>query len=121
MDYASRLRIPLAGSESLYLYTRTRVLFSTGFVRVVIGGRGPYVEFSRGQIVCETRDAAERHYFYRELRSVPDDVKIYYQLHKVNYADYVPGLLYVSPFDLYLQDGQCGIERRDDRQGRLFG
>jgi hypothetical protein len=120
VDYASRLRIPIGGHASLPLYTRTRVLFSNGFVRVVIGARGPYVEFSRGQIVCETRDADERHYFFRELRSVPDDVKIYYQLHKVNYADYVPDLLYVSPFDLYLQDGTCSIERRDERQGRLF-
>ena len=120
-DYSSRLRIPIDGSESISLYTRGSVLFSTGFRRVVIGGRGPYVEFSLNQIVCKTTEAAERHYFFLELRSVPDNVKIYSQLHRVDYADYLPGLLYVSPFDLYRLDGICSIERRDERQGRLFG
>jgi hypothetical protein len=119
-DYLSRLRIPVDGSDGMVLYTRTRVVFSTGFKRVVIGGRGPYIEFSRGQILFATREASELHYFFRELRSVPDDLKIYYQKHKVDYADYVPGLLYASPFDLYLDDGACSVERRDERQGRLF-
>ncbi|MFA4971543.1 MAG: hypothetical protein WC683_02940 [bacterium] len=66
-DYAARLRIPVEGSTMMRLYTETGVLFSVGYRRVVIGGRGPYIEFERSQIVCQLQEVhPSSHYYYSQ-------------------------------------------------------
>jgi hypothetical protein len=106
-DYASRLRIPLTGDSTTEFFTSSGMKIAHGYKRVVLGGRGPYVEFSLEQLaVGLLREVEEKHHYYVELRSVfPDNVKVYVQVHPVCYADYVPGLCYVSPFELYDFDG----------------
>ncbi len=109
-DYASRLSIPLDGNPDLELFSKSGVLIANGYDRVVLGGRGPYVEFTSKQMVqerlCETDT---EHWYYVELRTVPDDVKVYFQVRPVDYADYVPGKCYISSFDLYDASGQVLI------------
>lgn len=116
-DYASRMRIALAGNGSTEFFTSSGMKIAHGYKRVVLGGRGPYVEFSLEQLAVGLLSEAEtKHHYYVELRSpFPDNVKVYVQVYPVNYADYVPGLCYVSPFDLYDFDGTALIEplRRD--------
>lgn len=119
-NYASRLRIPIDGSLGMCLFTAGGAPFSIGYVRVVIGGRGPYVELRREQVVCPLHDVDAPHYYYVERRTA-DGVKIYDQLRRVSYADYVPGFLYVSPFDLRSLDGSEIIAPIDAAQGKLFG
>lgn len=100
-NYPERLGIPLTGDETTSFTSRTGVLLAMGYNRIVIGGRGPYVEFSLRHLLYSkffTVDAS--HHYYVELRSTQDNIKLYSQLAPVDYADYVPGLYYISPFDL---------------------
>lgn len=111
-SYDQRLSIPLSGEGmSTKFFSRTGVHIATGYTRVVIGDRGPYVEFRTEQLKQEAmREVDAAHYYYVELRSVPDDIKVYVQVHKVDYADYEPGMCYISPFDLVDEDRRPFIE-----------
>jgi len=83
-----------------------------GFVRLVIGKRGPYIEFNKEHLIpaslympdeCKWRIASTRkgYAYYLEYRTRKDYVKIYYQRRLVTYADYKIGKFYISPDDLY--------------------
>ena len=111
-SFVKRLRIPLEGRYKLALYSKRGALLAHGYNRVVIGGRGPYVEFNDSQILISTFEIPEEEKyrltngvsFYVEYRSKDNDyVKLYFQKRKVAYADYRIGLYYISPFDLYMQ------------------
>lgn len=89
---------------------------SNGYNRIVIGGRGPYVEFTEDRIDWKAfhipKDQVyrltDRRVYYVELRSNDiNNVKLYYQLQTVAYADYKIGMLYISPYDLFLSTGEC--------------
>jgi hypothetical protein len=111
-DYQARLRIPVDGDPAMRLFTRSGTLVADGYLRVVIGGRGPYIEF---QTVWQShmRVPAEElyrfndpHVYYGEHRSHDkSDVKVYWQKKTVDYADYRVGRYYISPFDLV--DGEA--------------
>ena len=81
---------------------------ATGYVRVVIGARGPYVEFLAGHLrrrrLYLPRSSRWRQTsavaFYEEYRTSPDHVMVYHQLRPVAYADYIVDRWYISPFDL---------------------
>src|ERR1017187_334610 len=106
-DYQARLRIPVDGDPAMRLFTRSGTLVADGYLRVVIGGRGPYIEF---QTVWQShlRVPAEElyrfndpHVYYAEYRSHDkSNVKVYWQKKTVDYADYRVGRYYISPFDL---------------------
>lgn len=97
-DYAKRLRIPV-GPTRIVLVTPDGEVFSRSYCRVVIGGRGPYIEYERFQIEVAMQQAPTQHWYFTEWRT-DGGIKIYDQIRRVDYADYRPGLLYVSPFDL---------------------
>jgi hypothetical protein len=80
-------------------------LFAKEYNRVVHGGRGDYVEFSKDQILTElisrfsndlSKNEMGYYYYWLYPRNCPG-VKVYYQLKTVKYADYKVGLYYVSP------------------------
>lgn len=111
MTYESRLKISIHGDARKNLYTKSGQLLISGYTRIVIGDRGPYVECELSQLNNEVlRESSQKHYYYLELRSVPDDVKVYVQAKCVDYADYVPGLCYVSPFELFDERGVVLID-----------
>lgn len=111
-SYDSRLSISLVGDPSTEFFSKSRVRLARGYDRVVLGGRGPYVEFSCRHLVNDSlREVDVRHVYYVELRSIPDDVKFYAQLLRVDYADYVPGKFYASPFEMFDESGRVLIER----------
>lgn len=108
-DYESRLKIPIIGTNDIKFLTKSNLLVATGYKRIVIGARGPYIEFDENQInrnsiyipeneIWRINDTSA---FYIEYRT-PDrfNVKIYFQKKVVNYADYIIGYYYISPFDL---------------------
>jgi len=109
MDYKKRLLMPITGS-TMNLFTKTGFPVAKGYIRVVIGKRGPYIEFSDEQILKENlyipmdqkwRFLPKYDYcFYYEWRTKEDNVKVYQQKRIVDYADYKIGLWYISPFDL---------------------
>ena len=92
------------------IYLKNGTLFAKGFERVVHGGRGDYVEFTKGQIIPQLlyksslslfdEDQASKvpKFYYYWLIPINDAcVKVYYQLATVKYADYKTGYYYVSP------------------------
>ena len=91
--------------------TLSGLVIATGFKRIVHGGRGAYVEFAPNQMFkseltipsSQQWRIGSRAAYYIEYRTKDSsDVKVYFQLRPVVYADYIPGMLYIAP--RYLQD-----------------
>jgi hypothetical protein len=110
------LNAPIEGCPDINLYSKSGLELSKGYKRIVIGGRGPYVEFTEDQLEFKSfhipKDQlyrlTDKRVYYVEMRSIDDAfVKLYYQLQTVAYADYKIGMLYSSPYDLYLPNGEC--------------
>lgn len=88
----------------------TDIVFAESYQRVVVGGKGPYIEFIAGEIKLplkvkpgqEWRGKGKYEsckYFW--LCPVGfEDIKVYVQRRRVSYADYQVGSLYVSPDQL---------------------
>ena len=117
-SFIKRLRIPLHEVYKLNLYSKVGTLLASGYHRIVIGGRGPYVEFKESNIFKENFEIPkEEEYrltngisYYIEYRSKDESyVKLYHQKRKVAYADYKIGLYYISPYDLFMDYGQHTI------------
>ena len=112
----NQLQISELGSQTP-LYTKSVTLVANSYERVVIGGRGPYVEFTEKQIELNSfvipknqlYRLTDLRIYYIEFRSRDDsNVKLYYQLKTVAYADYKIGYFYIDPSDLCTQNGtQC--------------
>ena len=128
-DYRARLLIPEAGDPAMKLFTRAGTLIADGYVRIVIGGRGPYVEFDNEQLwrshlrvpAAEVYRFNDAHVFYACYRSNDDsDVKIYWQKKPVDYADYQVGMYYASPFELVDGEG-CDLVLPLKKGGREQG
>ncbi len=109
-----RFNIPLSGSKNkneFEFYTiKNALLIAKGYERIVVGERGPYLEFTDVQILKKNiyipagkeyrlHDPDEI-YYYVELRTNVDFIKIYFQKKVVSYADYKIGMYYISPYDL---------------------
>ena len=87
------------------------LLIAAGYQRVVIGRRGPYVEFSMDQVHRSNLVHVPKsgHIFFEEYRSsCQEKLFVYYQLLPVSYADYLPGFWYVDPKSLNVSVG-CKI------------
>jgi len=89
------------------LYFLDGVQFANGYERVVHGGRGPYVELKKDNILHElisvfsnkVPDEINIHepYYYYFLKPYKRQEKIYWQIKTVKYADYKIGMYYISP------------------------
>jgi len=111
--WEERMALPLDGNPDILFYTKGKQLLASGYERIVLGGRGPYIEFTSDQICHDniyipdkarhklTNDMS----YYHEYRSKDKHyVKLYYQRIEVMYADYKVGLWYVSPSDLVTEE-----------------
>lgn len=97
------------------LYSADGVMVCTGYERVVIGDYGAFVEISPEQI-CKESLICQRGQEYRiHDKKFADRVKyiwlttkdssgckIYFQKKAVSYADYIPGMYYISPYEVFL-------------------
>lgn len=82
----------------------------TSYMRTVVGDHGPYIEFAEEQLACHLIVQPGQEYrmtpkFIKNVKYLwmtPDfgALKIYKQLKKVSYADYLPSMYYVCPFEL---------------------
>ena len=89
-------------TDNLPIKTLSGLSVATNYTRIVYGGRGAYVEFSLSQIVQQSLHTTDiKHYYYVELRTL-DGVMVYLQKHRVNYADYLLSMYYISP--MFLQN-----------------
>lgn len=136
-SYEDRLRIPLEGKNHTRFVTRTGLHVATGYTRIVIGERGPYIEFLPGHLIWDNLHIPDDEKYrqddpwwmdrvdYVEWRTNDDaNVKVYEQQKTVDYADYRVGLLYIDPCDLFVEGEQ--VMTRLDRKRKsdvidLFG
>jgi len=94
--------------EPIEFRTKSGTFIAVGYERVVIGDRGPYIEFSPKHLSKYDWDIPDNQKwriggqcYYVEARTADDaNVKMYYQKATVDYADYKIGMWYISPFDL---------------------
>lgn len=126
-NYEKRLRIPLEGDKDTRFETSTGFHVATGYTRIVIGQRGPYIEFNPGQIILvnlhvpenemdRLKEPKRSYVYFIEWRANDEaNVKVYEQMKRVDYADYKVGLLYISPFDLIV-DGEPVITKLDKKK-----
>lgn len=114
--------------EYVSLFTQSGLKLSDTYSRIVTGERGPYVEFYDTQInlknISIPREQLYRlsdlRVYYVEFRSNDlSNIKIYYQLKTVAYADYRLGMFYISPFDLYFED-KSPIVKSDNINEKSF-
>ena len=114
--------LPEAGNPHQLFFTPKKVPFARGYIRIVYGDHGPYVEFSPSQICIPLQKKFDRplpkQSFYEWVYPLGEpEVKVYNQKRAVThlknppeggfkgergegYADYKPGFIYVSPWDL---------------------
>ena len=111
--HAQRLKIPIEGNSNLCFYSKEGLLLARGYKRVVIGQRGPYIEFDDDQIVKENihipkyaeHKLTDSMAYYFEYRSNDSSfVKLYWQKMTVLYADYKVGLWYISPSEVKTEE-----------------
>jgi len=119
--YKDLLKMPEDGC-SLELKTSFDTVIARKYERVVIGQRGPYVEFSPNQILCDKLfipknqlyRLSDPKIYYIEFRTNDEsNVKVYYQMRTVAYADYKIGYFYISPSDLYISGIRCLSSEED--------
>lgn len=97
-------------------YTLGGTLIASGYNRIVVGDYGAFVEFTPEQInqlcLCMKRGQEYRindpnyrdRVKYVWLTATDDsDVKIYFQKKTVDYADYIPGMYYISPYEMTIK------------------
>ena len=103
---SQRIKIPIISESCIKFYTKNGLLLANGYTRVVIGGRGPYIEFSCDQIEHDNiyipkhaeHKLKNSMSYYWEYRSKDKcNVKLYDQKMEVSYADYKVGMWYISP------------------------
>jgi hypothetical protein len=111
-----KFSIRIMGNDAQEFYSKSGLLLAVGYQRIVIGGRGPYVEFSPRDIELSSFRIPKKEMwrvdsddaFYVERRSKDDsDVKLYDQKKLVTYADYKIGFYYISPADLIVNGTTC--------------
>ena len=77
--------------DTTKLETRSGTVIASGYNRIVIGDYGAFVE-------------------YLWLTADDDsDVKVYDQKRSVEYADYKPGMLYVSVYEVFPAETDAGL------------
>ena len=106
LKWPERLRISLVGDDATRFYTKSGLLLAIRYTRVVIGGRGPYIEFEDRQIIHgnihipddqEYRLMDKRIHYHEHRSNDKSNVKLYFQKKEVAYADYKVGKWYIAP------------------------
>jgi len=113
----------------LQLKTSSGTIICDRYERVVVGQRGPYIEFTKNQIneKClyipseQLYRLTDPRIYYIEFRTADEsNVKVYYQMRTVAYADYKIGYFYISPSDLQKFNGDPCI-KSDESSLQLAG
>jgi len=96
------------------LYDSSGTMIANGYERVVIGDYGPYIEISEKDIcgsnirikkgqeyrIDDPRYSKNVKYWWLTLKNNLD-IKIYYQIKEVSYADYKPKYYYILATDVH--------------------
>lgn len=115
--YEKALPNPFKGEHDteISLFSAAGTMISTGYNQIVIGDYGAFIEILPEQI-CPNSIICKKgqEYRYRDERYAKNikylwfttkdssDCKIYLQKKYVDYADYIPGMYYISPYEVFL-------------------
>lgn len=111
-------------SSQIEFKTHSGTLVAIGYRRLVIGQRGAYIEFTDEHIEHNQltvpddqkyrfRDDWSDKVFYFEYRTADaSNVMVYHQNQYVGYADYIPGMYYISPADLEWGDTELSTKEQ---------
>ncbi len=112
--------IPCTKTE-LSLFTCSNLKVANKYQRILFTIKGNFVEFSNKDIIHTSFYIRSNQLFrlsdsrvlYIQFNSNDDtDIKMYYQMRNVRYADFKMGYFYIAVNDLFLQDGSpCEIEK----------
>lgn len=103
----------IKGNSNCKIYDTQYNPIANGYSRIVIGDYGAYVEIPLDKMILDDIIImpGEEYRFEPEYASIKyhwyclsknHDIKIYYQKHIVDYADYKPEMFYISPYELRL-------------------
>jgi len=97
------------GADDVVLKNDCGTTIARGYRRVVVGDYGAYIEFTQKQLIQESiapkwpgPPKKEASYVWHETTDA-SKTKVYLQQHKVQYADYVSRMYYVSPDDVFVE------------------
>lgn len=101
------------GNDAMPLFSLDGTQLCDGYDRIVIGDYGAFIEISPDHILqnnlhCKvgqeyrfTDERYAKNVKYLWLTAADhSDCKIYLQKKRVDYADYVPGMYYISPYEV---------------------
>lgn len=109
------------GSKGFIFLTKKSTEIARGYIRIVYGDHGPYIEFLKSQILWDAwkkersgvgyydtwypRDKTrvklyDQRYTVKNLKNPPNGPHSYKGYREEGYADYRPGRLYISPYDI---------------------
>lgn len=103
-------------SAEVELYTAGNTLLCKGYTRIVIGDYGAFVEISPEQIekdslivkpgqeyrINDPKYSGNVKYHWLTVDD-GSDCKVYFQQKTVSYADYCPGMYYISPYEVFTE------------------
>jgi hypothetical protein len=104
--------IPQDGLANAQFHSVNGTLLAQGYTRLVVGGRGAYVEFAPEQMVLENlhiphdqewRLQSENAYYIEHRSCDAANVKVYEQRRTVGYADYRIGMFYIAPEEVVIK------------------
>ena len=100
-------------NPNLPIFAKDGTKIAEGFERIVIGDYGAYIEYDLSQVPKDMKYVYEKGeeyridpYWRKKVKyiwyTIPTaDIKIYWQLRTVSYADYKVKKFYVSPYEIY--------------------
>lgn len=114
--------INILGDPYTQFVSENGLLLAIGYQRIVIGKRGPYIEFFHNNIMHGNFTVPMKEMwrikssiaYYVEYRSCDEAyVKLYHQKKIVKYADYLIDKFYISPYNLYV-NGKCCMKTKEE-------
>jgi hypothetical protein len=104
----------LDGDFNCELYDLKGNKISNGYNRIVIGDYGAFIEIDVDHMLTNNLKVApgQEYRFTEQYKNVKyhwyclknnEDIKIYYQRHTVNYADYKVDMFYIAPDEVNLK------------------
>jgi len=102
--YKDQIELPPKSLEKLIWKDLEGYEIAQGYNRLVVGDHGAYLEFTEDQMKSETlktkpgQEWRNSNKFVKYLHLItPGGMKVYHQVGRVKYADYVPGRYYINP------------------------
>jgi len=104
--------------DFIEVYTLDGTHIAKGYSRIVIGDYGAFIEIKLSSAISSNMKVKPGQEFraterfktckYHWLTAKDNtDIKIYLQKNRVSYADYEPGFIYVSPYEIKVKEHEA--------------